>query len=50
VYARKDYTIKSWTNRLKGLERAKHFAAKAKCKLKVKHSPSKNTANNKKGL
>ena len=56
MYTRKDYTIKSWTNRLKGLNRSKQFAfwlrqkAKAKCKLKVKHSPNKNTANNKKVL
>jgi hypothetical protein len=50
MYTRKDYTIKSWTNILKGLNRSKQYAAKAKCKLKVKHSPNKNTANNKKVL
>lgn len=50
MYTRKDYTIKSWTNRLKGLERSKHFAAKAKCKLKVKQGPNKNNASNKKRL
>jgi hypothetical protein len=30
VYTRKDYTIKSWTNRLKRLKRAKLFGQKAK--------------------
>jgi hypothetical protein len=42
MYRGKDYTIKSWTNRLKGLQRRKHFAAKVKYKLKVKGGPNKN--------
>ena len=53
--ARKDYTIKSWTNRLKRLQRAKLFGQKAKRlpgrsagPLKAKHSPIK--TNNKKEL
>ena len=50
MYTRKDYTFKSWTNRLKGLERAKHFGLKAKHKLKMKHSPNKNTKGAKKRL
>jgi hypothetical protein len=57
VYTRKDYTIKSWTNRLKRLQRAKLFGQKAKQlsgprlragQLKNKHSPNK--TNNKKKL
>jgi hypothetical protein len=61
VYTRKDYTIKSWTNRLKRLQRAKLFGQKAKQlyglrlsakqragQLKNKNSPNK--TNNKKEL
>jgi hypothetical protein len=65
VYTRKDYTIKSWTNRLKRLQRAKLFGQKAKQlsglrpgagQLKNKNSPNKGVstgvsqANNKKEL
>lgn len=57
VYTRKDYTIKSWTNRLKRLKRAKLFGQKAKQPtgrtagaFKIRHSPNKNKTNNKKQL